>query len=539
MYGRHQGLVVACVAAAAISPALAQPPDLCSVVPFYDFDGAAEDLLGIAPGFVGEYCQDLDLTPLLTGPNAALCTNAGLYFAVGLITGLTYHVDTPHPVFGDVNVRRAFAATFEDGINIRNDTSRGTPPSFPAFGPYDEIFFDENAAAALLEEAGWVKGEDGIRVCQGWNGSNGNQAIPADVGPGPVHDIWASFDGGQSIERVQDFPGFEDYRSVLAGLQVAPIGGSLTGDQVVPPPVVLSPDKGMLGVWEDPPGGGEYTFRLRHSLPSPSSAELRLGRFGDAGPLIQDLGPPGSPIVTSYAPPDPEEFDRLLQEGSLYVQVNSLGGSAIRTNLAFAQRRTYDWETVTVRVGLTHPGTTACYDIHHSGVGDESVSFDMVAEDLRPFTNGTLPRVDENEMPRGGETFSVEIGVSVEAGPLELFPAGFFEPGTGTPLTDGCVDFGIDDPIDATNFAVIREATLTYYLGGLPFGPPQDVTDGFSFYLDPPSGLWRAEGRTRIPNAAGQGFDSLRWEITSLDGVFGDGFRGPDTDAWSLTVGGQ
>ena len=31
----------------------------------------------------------------------------------------------------------------------------------------------------------------------------------------------------------------------------------------------------------------------------------------------------------------------------------------------------------------------------------------------------------------------------------------------------------------------------------------------------------------------------MRVIASAVSGVFGDGFRGPDTDAWSLTVGGQ
>lgn len=540
MLERIRSLALATAAAGACAPALAQPPTPCSEVPFYDFDGTAENLLGISSGFVGEYCQDLDLTPLPTGPNATLCTNGGLYFVVGVITGLTYHVDTPHPIFGDVRIRRALAFALENDAMSQPNLPLGTPPPFPLFEQLDVLPFDQEAAAALLEEAGWVMGDDGARVCQGWDGSDGNQAIPADVGAGLVNDIHATFDGGQTWERVQDFPGFENYRAALAGLQVAPIGGSLTGDQVVPTPVVLSPDKGMLGVWDVSGNGSEYTFYIRHDVSSPGSAELRQGGFGESGPLIFDLGIPTNPILASYSPPDPDEFERLVEEGLLYLQVNALGGSAIRTNLAFAERRLVDSETFTARVGLTHPGTFACYDIHHSGGGDESVRFDMVGEELRPFANGTLPRVDENEIPRGGPIFSFELGISTDAGPPELFPAGFFEPGTGTPLTDGCIEIGVEDPLDANRFAVILEGELTTYSGGSPVGPPVDAEEAVEWYRDDPTppAAWKMNLQMRLSNAAGQGYDGFRLDFTARDGIFGDGFRGPDTNAWDQTVGG-
>lgn len=79
----------------------------------------------------------------------------------------------PHPILGDLRVRQAIAHSI-DYETIINDISPGVTPSTSPFAygwyqcdlarPYP---YDVEAAKALLDEAGWIEGADGIRVAQG------------------------------------------------------------------------------------------------------------------------------------------------------------------------------------------------------------------------------------------------------------------------------------------------------------------------------------------------------------------------------------
>ena len=80
----------------------------------------------------------------------------------------------PHPILGDIRVRQAIASAI-DYDTLINDVLQGTvSPSTNAF-PYGwykcemprPFPYDVDKANQLLEEAGWVMGDDGIRVAQG------------------------------------------------------------------------------------------------------------------------------------------------------------------------------------------------------------------------------------------------------------------------------------------------------------------------------------------------------------------------------------
>lgn len=80
----------------------------------------------------------------------------------------------PHPILGDLRVRQAIASAI-DYDTLINDVLLGSvsPSTNPfAYGWYQcdlprPFPFDTAKAIALLEEAGWVEGDDGIRVAQG------------------------------------------------------------------------------------------------------------------------------------------------------------------------------------------------------------------------------------------------------------------------------------------------------------------------------------------------------------------------------------
>jgi peptide/nickel transport system substrate-binding protein len=82
-------------------------------------------------------------------------------------------VEPPHPLFGDVRVREAIALAM-DRERIVNEVLEGRPTLMESlFGvgwmqcEVEPFAYDPDAAAALLDEAGFPLGPDGIRVAQG------------------------------------------------------------------------------------------------------------------------------------------------------------------------------------------------------------------------------------------------------------------------------------------------------------------------------------------------------------------------------------
>jgi len=79
----------------------------------------------------------------------------------------------PHPLLGDLRVRQALAHAIDYELII-NEINPGVSPAVSPFAygwyqcdlarPYP---YDVEKAKALLDEAGWVEGNDGIRVAQG------------------------------------------------------------------------------------------------------------------------------------------------------------------------------------------------------------------------------------------------------------------------------------------------------------------------------------------------------------------------------------
>jgi peptide/nickel transport system substrate-binding protein len=82
--------------------------------------------------------------------------------------------DTPHPILGDIRVRQAIASAI-DYQTLQQDVLQGSVGDSTnpfAYGWYQcflprEFGYDVEKANQLLEEAGWVMGDDGIRVAQG------------------------------------------------------------------------------------------------------------------------------------------------------------------------------------------------------------------------------------------------------------------------------------------------------------------------------------------------------------------------------------
>lgn len=81
---------------------------------------------------------------------------------------------TPHPILGDIRVRQAIASAI-DYQTLQQDVLKGSVSDSTnpfAYGWYQcdlprALGYDVEKANQLLDEAGWVMGDDGIRVAQG------------------------------------------------------------------------------------------------------------------------------------------------------------------------------------------------------------------------------------------------------------------------------------------------------------------------------------------------------------------------------------
>lgn len=99
--------------------------------------------------------------------------NMALYYNLSAPYDGDEGAEPPHPILGDVRVRQALSHAINYDV-IYNDVASGTTPIASPF-PYGwyrcdierPYPFDLEKANALLEEAGWVMGSDGVRVAQG------------------------------------------------------------------------------------------------------------------------------------------------------------------------------------------------------------------------------------------------------------------------------------------------------------------------------------------------------------------------------------
>ena len=181
------------------------------------------------------------------------------------------------------------------------------------------------------------------------------------------------------------------------------------------------------------------------------------------------------------------------------------------------------------QLGALIDGIFQCFSEQMSGMDDNTVLFDGFSEFLDPYLDGNQPLVFEFETPGSDDEFTVDIN---SLGTSDLFPEGFTDPKTGTPLTDACVEIGIDDTLDSDPPADVTSATLEFLSGGSTVIPPTDIT---GFFDNP----WDGRLSIVVGGMAGQGIDEVRlqMQMQPTDGsIFADGFESGDASSWTDSV---
>lgn len=186
-------------------------------------------------------------------------------------------------------------------------------------------------------------------------------------------------------------------------------------------------------------------------------------------------------------------------------------------------------------------GAFRCFKVHQAGMTTNTVLFDGSLESLDPYVNGIQPQVFEFEsvlrVPGepgsgiGGELdlfFNSSISNSSTGLGGDLFPEGFEDPETGTPLTDACLQIGVDDPLESGAPKEVLSAMISASNEQGDVIPPTDISDLF----DRP---WNGLLTAIFPGVVGGGIDGVVLEMQVRDvpaQIFADGFESGDTSAW-------
>ncbi|MEM7356409.1 MAG: S8 family serine peptidase, partial [Acidobacteriota bacterium] len=229
---------------------------------------------------------------------------------------------------------------------------------------------------------------------------------------------------------------------------------------------------------------------------------------------------------------------------------DQVSGSGIpKADDAIEGKQGFQGDTFSVKTKLGNSSTNNCFEEHMSGTGNNQAAFDALNELLDPYTNGTQPFVFEFETDPdnlgtdeslggflGGEEadFEATIGIESENGE-DLFPEGFEDPKTGTPLDTACIEIGIDDTLDSDCPVDVTSAVMQF---NTPTGPlfeePLDITQAFS------PNLFDGRARITVPNGVGQNVNGIVIRLTLQNppesDIFADGFETGDAASWTDQV---
>ena len=189
---------------------------------------------------------------------------------------------------------------------------------------------------------------------------------------------------------------------------------------------------------------------------------------------------------------------------------------------------TYSFEH---QLGALIDGIFQCFSEHTAGMDDNTVQFDGLSELLDPYLDGTMPAIFEFETPNGDGTTDAFFNSFAGTG-QDLFPEGFEDPATNTPLDAACIEIGIDDTLDSDTPSEVVNAMFEASGDMGEIIPPVDITSIFSDPFD---------GRMSLvfPGQAGQGINGTILDIKIQQDqfdpqpIFADGFESGDATSWT------
>lgn len=170
------------------------------------------------------------------------------------------------------------------------------------------------------------------------------------------------------------------------------------------------------------------------------------------------------------------EFQLITAEEASLYELDGTPSTRGQDGSRSPQGTTYSISNLLGAPGEGSGGGTACF---FQGPGPDTVTYDGVTEATSQYgTNGNIPLVSESKTDNGAGNHDLTIIVDSITPGLDLFPAGFVSPNTGSPLTSLCIFIGIDDLLDWNGPNFVNGASLEFFASGSSIGN-FDITSGF------------------------------------------------------------
>ncbi len=301
-------LIVAFPLAAYAVPA----PAPCTIHPA---DSSAENGFGPGAGeFPRTFCSLMDVPVSDNGLNCLW----GDYYYVDEV-GAAFTSTSAEPISlvhieADANFVGLPGASL-DGL----PPAPGTVPSPPAFPAQEDLsfprytfygrYFQGTAHSHTDEPNFWGCTHQDDGVARGYITVDHTLATP-------INPCYTGINGGPITDPCTD--GDSNLRAIGITASVSPIGGLGNGAQVEPP--TPSSAHARLQAWYT--STPTFTFRIYHDVASPTAAHIHVGRPGENGPVVIDLGTPTSPILVSNVSLTGQQLVDLSQN-NLYFDIES------------------------------------------------------------------------------------------------------------------------------------------------------------------------------------------------------------------------